>query len=70
MSNFSFSDSVFKRLVLQTHKNQGLFGKGLNAYGKNFKPCQPAQNALANMGGKLLQFVNFMHCLKDFSNLN
>ena len=21
---------VFKRLVLQTHKNQGLFGKGLN----------------------------------------
>ena len=29
-SNFSFSHSVFKRLVLQTHKNQGLFGKGLN----------------------------------------
>ena len=28
-SNFSFSYSVFKRLVLQTHKNQGLFGKGL-----------------------------------------
>ena len=30
-SNFSFSRSVFKRLVLQTRKNQGLFGKGLNA---------------------------------------
>ena len=29
-SNFSFSRSVFKRLLLQTHKNQGLFGKGLN----------------------------------------
>ena len=29
MSNFSFSHSVFKRLVLQTLKNQGLFGKGL-----------------------------------------
>ena len=28
--DFSFSHSVFKRLVLQTHKNQGLFGKGLN----------------------------------------
>ena len=28
-SNFSFSRSVFKRLVLQTLKNQGLFGKGL-----------------------------------------
>ena len=31
-SNFSFSHGVFKRLVLQTCKNQGLFGKGL-------KPC-------------------------------
>ena len=29
MSNFSFSDSVFKRLVLETRKNPGLFGKGL-----------------------------------------
>ena len=29
MSNFSISHSVFKRLVLQTSKNQGLFGKGL-----------------------------------------
>ena len=29
MSNFSFSHSVFKRLVLQTRENQGLFGKGL-----------------------------------------
>ena len=27
---FSFSHSVFKRLVLQTCKNQGLFGKGIN----------------------------------------
>ena len=30
MSNFSFSHSVFKRLVLWTHKNKGSFGKGLN----------------------------------------
>ena len=29
-SNFSFSHSVFIRLVLQTRKNQGLFGKGLS----------------------------------------
>ena len=28
-SNFSFSHSVFKRPILQTRKNQGLFGKGL-----------------------------------------
>ena len=31
-SNFSFSNSVFKRPVLQTRKNQGLFGKGLTLY--------------------------------------
>ena len=29
--NFSFSHSVFKRLVLQTCKNQDLFGKGLRS---------------------------------------
>ena len=29
MSNFSFSHSVFKSIVLQTRKNQGLFGEGL-----------------------------------------
>ena len=28
-SNLSFSHSVFKRLVWQTRKNQGLFWKGL-----------------------------------------
>ena len=28
-SNFFFSHSVFKRLVLQTRRNQGLFGNGL-----------------------------------------
>ena len=31
-SNFSFSHSFFKRLVQQTRKNQGLFGKGLHAF--------------------------------------
>ena len=30
-NNFSFSHSVFKRLIPQTHKNQGWFGKGLKA---------------------------------------
>ena len=41
-SNFSFSRSVFKRLILQTRKNQGLFGKGLSPFadtvGKDFFP--------------------------------
>ena len=35
MSNFSFSRSVFKRPVLQTRKNQGLFGKGLIIFQDN-----------------------------------
>ena len=32
-SSFSFSHSVFKRLVLQTRKSKGLFGKGLTSPG-------------------------------------
>ena len=36
MSNFFFSRSVFKRPVLQTRKNQCLFGKGLS-----FFPVKP-----------------------------
>ena len=31
-SNLSFSHSVFKRLVLQTRKNKGLFGKGSRSF--------------------------------------
>ena len=34
-SNFSCSHDVFKKLVLETHENQGLPGKGL----KDFTPC-------------------------------
>ena len=34
-SNFSFSYSVFERLVLRTRKNQGLFGKGLKELDQN-----------------------------------
>ena len=30
--HFSFSCSVFKRLILQTCKNRGLYGKGLSLY--------------------------------------
>ena len=39
-SNFSFSHSVFKRLVLHTRKNQGLFGKGLNDISVTVEVCQ------------------------------
>ena len=35
-SNFSFSRSVFKKLVLQTRKNQGLFGKRVKRLYQHF----------------------------------
>ena len=41
-SNFSFSRCVFKRLILQTCKNHGWFGKGLkteNLFGMGGKNC-------------------------------
>ena len=40
-SNFSFTHSVFKSLVMQTRKYQGLFGKGLTHYQMtNFRQFQ------------------------------
>ena len=52
-SNFSFFHSVFKRLILQTRKNQGLCGKGL----KDFK-IQIAYKTLWKKV-KLLKMRNF-----------
>ena len=37
MSNFSFSGIVLIGVVLQTHKNQGLFGKGLKMLSQGLK---------------------------------
>ena len=44
-SNFSFSHIVFKGLVLQTLKNQGLFGRGLN--------IRLIYNSVEDIAGKL-----------------
>ena len=44
MSNFSFSRNVLKKPVLQTRKNQGLFGKGLNNVKKVNKILHNRQN--------------------------
>ena len=52
MSNFSFSHSVFKRLTLQTPKNQGLFGKGLTLYHKITTLTTPRKRAFENIVGK------------------
>ena len=70
MSNFSFSHSVFKRLILQTRKNQGLFGKGLtqqivypvimvNKISGNDKYVQLLEN-----GFKDFQIFNISDCCK------
>ena len=39
-SNFSFSHSVFKKVLMQTRKNQGLFGKELKDLKKNSTEIQ------------------------------
>ena len=52
-SNFSFSHSVFKKYVLQTCKNKGLFGKGLKGR-ETFQ--ENGQN-----------FILFPQCLKELS---
>ena len=63
-SNFSFSHSVFKRLVLQTHKNKGLFGKGLifpqtipGLHDPTFK--KPSENIVEN--GENAGIFSFFH---------
>ena len=47
--NFFFSQSVFERLELHTHKNQGLFGKGLKQH--------PSFNSL--LKDKILELSKF-----------
>ena len=69
MSNFSFSHRVFKRLVLQTPENQGLFGKGWkvqimicvldkleNIVGKEIKCWLPAFSAFTTLLSKAFLF--------------
>ena len=55
MRNFSFSHSVFKRLVLQTRKIKGLFGKGFNL---------KASVDNSYNGTQVQQFQDQNHCVK------
>ena len=56
MSNFSFSCSVFKSLVLQTRKNQGLFEALAICFEVNLKPW-PVFNK------RSLTFSGYSNCL-------
>ena len=79
--NFSFSHSVFKRLVLQTCKNKGLFGKPLKPLPANVDFEVPEEEAFLDIVGKKDIKVNslfpqcFLHyerqilCLDFFSVL-
>ena len=71
-SNFSFSHSVFKRLLLQTRKNQGLFGKGLSHIQlnrhvensrKSFGLCQPVHSTLSSIHRACL--ISFLSVLQE-----
>ena len=55
-SNFSFSHSVFKRLVMQTCKNQGLFRKGLILYRTMMTFDTLEEKAFWTHGGKRRKF--------------
>ena len=59
LSKFSFSHSVFKRLVRQTHKNKGLFGKGLGSLMLQKSACYRWT----------LSLMQFCHLLHDIFNL-
>ena len=74
-SNFSFSHTIFKRLVLQTCKNQGLFGKGLTHYHIMLhfdalkiyscgKHCEKRRNCLYK------QFLLFSQCFLPYMTLS
>ena len=58
-SKFSFSHSVFKRLVQQTCKIQGLFGKGLRK-----KPFENNVGKGQNAGNQ--HFLLFQQCFQYF----
>ena len=54
MSNFSFSHSVFKKPLVQTCKNQGLFGKGLIDFEKNDRITTCPNLLLTEQNDKIL----------------
>ena len=65
-SNFSFSHCVFKRLVQQTHKNQGLCGKGLIPFPNKplfFHVC--STRLLKTMWEKEKLLITFPHNVFD-----
>ena len=68
-SNFSFSHSVFKGLVLQKRKNQGLFGKGFNPFPNKpwfLRVCSSYLLKTLEEKEKLLITSNFSYSLSIF----
>ena len=65
-SNFFFFHSVFKRLVQQTRKNQGLFGKGLKCLHRfswnNYRPGKCMQTSFTIMRRKLIIVMFVFRC--------
>ena len=68
MSNFFFSHSVFKKLVPQTRKNQGLFGKGLKSVSSKRLSNQCTKNHLLVLHTESEHsFCNFLSIFFFFS---
>ena len=62
-SNFSFSHSVFKGPELQTHENQGLFGKGLS--GLSYKAIMNCEKGIHFSTKKFQTGPNLKHLADD-----
>ena len=77
-SNFSFSNGVFKRVLLHTRKNQDLFGKGLShalwksmfcASAISICPGQQVWSVWAYLGQNFLRLESSDWCVRDVVKL-
>ena len=57
------------RLVLQTRKNQGLFGKGLKIK-ESMDPCPPVRTVQADMGWSMAQTFGWLYWARVISWLS
>ena len=62
-SNFSFSHSVFKRLILQTHKKPGLVWEWVN-----YPSCVLMINPLEMLASKKIMSIRKKNIISAFSN--
>ena len=66
MSNFSFPHTVFKSFILQTHKNQGLFGKGSRVKLARIQTSQLIKLKMCNVWDVKVEKISNLTYIIDF----